>query len=325
MSVIAGLENIAGTRIFNRGMRYYEEGRIRDFEVYVRKLPGKRGYSIRAVVMGTLPYDVNAEIVVTERGVEIEEVYCTCPFYDRSPFCKHVVAVVYKFLLERFHEMRDYSRTRLKELNYGKLKNLISQQKQPAVELLYRVKGLLTNSMVNFRLTLENENLSKNEMEDLMRYIHREWPYHESCPIGSRLSFRDITAVEFLRREETRRSTVENSVLIYKTAENFSFICSLIQQGQVILEEKGVKAELGEAISVPLTITGNEEEIVVDMKPVDFEIYSNDYTEVAWTVIGSRVHPVDLRKDLELPLEIAIPEEKKGEFIFEIIPIGAQA
>jgi len=320
MSIIAGLENIAGTRIFNRGMRYYEEGRIRDFEVYVRKLPGKRDYSIQAVVMGTHPYDVKAEIVVTERGVEIEEVYCTCPFYDRSPFCKHVVAVVYKFLLERFQEIRDYSRTRFKELNYGKLKNLISQQKQPEVELLYRVKGLLTNSMVNFRLTLESENLSKNEMEDLMRYMRREWPYHESCPIGSRLSFRDITAVEFLRREETRRSAVENSVLIYKTAENFSFICSLIQQGQVILEEKGVKAELGEAISIPLTITGDEEEIVVGMKPVDFEIYSNDYTEVAWTVIGNRVHPVDLRRDLELPLEIAIPEEKKGEFIFEIIP-----
>ena len=80
--VFAGVvtEGLAGARVYPRGVRYFEEGRV------VHEADG--GGRVRAIVKGTVPYVV--ELWVDGGGPAWS---CSCPAAEDGAFCKHCVAV----------------------------------------------------------------------------------------------------------------------------------------------------------------------------------------------------------------------------------------
>ena len=74
------LIKLAGAGAFGRGLHYFEEGRVNDFESTER--------STTAIVHGTHPY--NVRLRHTHRMLEGA---CDCPASDSIDFCKHCVAV----------------------------------------------------------------------------------------------------------------------------------------------------------------------------------------------------------------------------------------
>lgn len=75
------LLELAGTLVFDRGVDYYEDGRVELFDLLPRR--------VTAEVAGTETYDV--ELRATDSGLDWS---CTCPYYaEDGAFCKHCVAV----------------------------------------------------------------------------------------------------------------------------------------------------------------------------------------------------------------------------------------
>lgn len=76
------LKEFCTTATFDRGVDYYEDGRVSRLDRY--------GETISATVQGsqTTPYTIEIEL-----ATETDELpaSCTCP-YDESGYCKHVVA-----------------------------------------------------------------------------------------------------------------------------------------------------------------------------------------------------------------------------------------
>ncbi len=80
------LEVIAGSKIFNRGKRYYKQGKIKNFEI--------DGDIVKAKVAGSSSRAYNVSLYF-EDG-ELNGISCSCP-YDWGPVCKHIVAVALKY------------------------------------------------------------------------------------------------------------------------------------------------------------------------------------------------------------------------------------
>lgn len=75
------LLELAGPLVFDRGIDYYEDGRVELIDLLPRR--------VTAEVAGTETYDV--ELRVADTGLDWS---CTCPFYaEDGAFCKHCVAV----------------------------------------------------------------------------------------------------------------------------------------------------------------------------------------------------------------------------------------
>lgn len=77
---IQTIENLAGERVYRRGIGYNADGRVEPVEESDRR--------VEAVVRGTLPYTVELWVEGEEPGWS-----CTCPFAEDGAFCKHCVAV----------------------------------------------------------------------------------------------------------------------------------------------------------------------------------------------------------------------------------------
>ncbi|MDO8474482.1 MAG: SWIM zinc finger family protein [bacterium] len=73
------LENTT-ERIFERGVAYAREGRVRDLQVSNKKLS--------AIVTGSQPYEVQFK-----EGPKYMKGSCTCPYALNEDYCKHVVAL----------------------------------------------------------------------------------------------------------------------------------------------------------------------------------------------------------------------------------------
>ncbi|MDI3534943.1 MAG: hypothetical protein PWQ82_1308 [Thermosediminibacterales bacterium] len=329
--IIDELKSFAGSKIFHRGVQYYQDGLIEDYAVFVKDTLSGRRYSIEACVIGTAVYEVNVEILVENGQVRIDELYCTCP-YDWGPVCKHEVAVLYKFFNENYRIIEKKPKSkgfnsykaeqeRINLFQYEKLKSIIDSERLPEVEFKYYIKGLLSDSMRNFRLTIDSDGLTESELNIIIDYILDGYAYGYGIKeIRDRISINDMAAIEYLCNTQTSKTRTPKSVLFPKTSGNFNFICKLIREGEVFFEETGERASVGETISLPLVISGDENEIVIDMKDIGYRIYGQYYADVAWTVIDNKLHKVNMRHRYNLPLVIPIPESKKGEFLFKIIP-----
>lgn len=89
---ISSFDTKVSSRIVTRGIAYYRDGHVTDFEQ-------KSGFRFRATVEGSDMYEV--EIKLDEQG-NILYSYCDCP-YDMGPVCKHEVAV-YFYLKNLFED-----------------------------------------------------------------------------------------------------------------------------------------------------------------------------------------------------------------------------
>ncbi len=76
---IDDIRHLANEASFERGERYFEEGRVEIIEASERR--------VKAVVEGTYNYTVEVDL---DEGISAT---CTCP-YDWGGYCKHIVAVL---------------------------------------------------------------------------------------------------------------------------------------------------------------------------------------------------------------------------------------
>ncbi|MDI3547190.1 MAG: hypothetical protein PWR10_842 [Halanaerobiales bacterium] len=313
MKLLTALKKAVPDRIFRRGKNYYNSGKIQDYNV----IPLNEGeFRIEARVRGTTMYVVSIFLQIEGNHFSLYG-NCSCP-YNWGEICKHVVAVLYRFINEDYPELKRYGQSR----RYAKLVEL-SRRIRPAekVSLKYYLKGLLTNSMVNFKLTLKSEQLSEQELEDIISYINDPY-YYNSTKVMEGLSYSDANNIEYLAKTGTTKSSTPGAILFPKNMANFSFLLNLLEKEQVYLDETGELAGVGEPLYPELEIEGDEDRI--EIKPVKggFPIYEHTYAEgrLAWTVIESRVHPVEVGAIRGLPDRIDIPSERKGEFLFEVLP-----
>ncbi len=80
------LIDLAGPAAYDRGLRYYHDGRVVDFEWVSDD-------TIRAVVAGTTRYVTQLMMADGMVGAA-----CTCPVGERGQFCKHAVAVALQLI-----------------------------------------------------------------------------------------------------------------------------------------------------------------------------------------------------------------------------------
>jgi uncharacterized Zn finger protein len=91
------IKSLVSNKIYQRGINYYNIGRVLQYRINKKKA---NHYQISARVSGTKKYQVQTEIKLKRKGIEVES-SCDCP-YNWEEFCKHEVAVLYKFMEEDF-------------------------------------------------------------------------------------------------------------------------------------------------------------------------------------------------------------------------------
>jgi uncharacterized Zn finger protein len=91
------IKKLVSNKIYQRGIYYYNLGRVLQYRINKVK---PNNYEISARVSGTKKYKVNSEIRLRDNSIDINS-SCNCP-YDWEEFCKHEVAVFYKFMEEDY-------------------------------------------------------------------------------------------------------------------------------------------------------------------------------------------------------------------------------
>lgn len=299
-------------KIYQRGVNYYKQGYIQSYQV---EFKGKNRYLIKAVVQGTRQYRVIVDLQILDDRIKYKN-QCTCP-YDWSPVCKHVAAVLYRFILEDLERLQNESE---QDANYHKLVELSRPQELIEKEgLHYYISGLMSEHLVNFKISLESSNLSAQELKRVISYIHQGITFG-TYQVKYLLTRGDYLNVKAFRKLETSQSRTAGSFLLTKDNDAYNFLLNLIANSPVYLAETGERARVGEELKPPLFLSGTEDLINIDIREDNYKIYRAPYHEVYWTVIDSTVYSINMGKFDNLPDEISIPEDKKGEFIFEVLP-----
>lgn len=313
MSNLEALRNNVPDKIYNRGRRYYYNGNI--FSYNLKKL-GEERYQINALVVGTYKYRVKVELEILDDNLHFESI-CSCP-YDWANICKHEVAVIYKFLKEDYEELRS---DLLMKRNYNKLFKLSRTEDEDSLSSLeYYIKGLLDEKLVNFKFTLKSDGLTDDMLKEIVISIHNSFYYFTNNKMKDWLTRKDHTIIETLNNLETSKSRMSHSFLLAKNEESFDFIQKLIENHPVYFEETGERIEIGEKIEPELVLQGDETEISFTLKESDSKIYQAPYSQLSWMVKDSALYPVNMEVFTSLPERVKIPENKKGEFLFEVLP-----
>src|ERR1700733_15042092 len=88
------LASQCSNEVFNRGVKYFDQGRVEKIHVSEFR-------DVRASVQGTRKYKVNLTLGES-LSHPLVNYHCTCPYYLRD-CCKHIVATLVAFL-ERLAE-----------------------------------------------------------------------------------------------------------------------------------------------------------------------------------------------------------------------------
>ncbi|AGB41067.1 hypothetical protein Halha_1117 [Halobacteroides halobius DSM 5150] len=161
MKLIDQLQNKVDRKIYKRGKKYYKQGRVINYNY---SFGGPKQVNIKAQVIGSKHYGISLSLELSNNQLVFIG-QCSCP-YDWGPICKHKVAVAYKFLNEDYSQLDS---TSLQKANFNKLVTLSKELSQKEVDLKYFVKGLLADSMVNFKLKLESKDLSLAQLEEVIK------------------------------------------------------------------------------------------------------------------------------------------------------------
>ncbi|MFW6267030.1 MAG: SNF2-related protein [Halanaerobium sp.] len=337
------IKNLVSNKIYRRGINYYNQGRVLQYRI--NKLEPNL-YQISAQVSGSRRYDVKSKIRLHEDSLELES-SCDCP-YDWEEYCKHEVAVLNKFMEEDFRSAKvnyepQAEEEEISELRFSALdsesefdiveqriadrsfKNLLEitknydQSEMPKLE--YRVKGVLDQNLKNFKLIFDSDYLSQQELEDVISSLNDDYRYAyykdsllQKYFYGPELEFLENLSV--LRKSKGRGS----SLLLNKNEENLDFLLDLSQKFKLQLEENGVIIKKGKTLQPELKLEGDLKEIKIELQEEDFPIYQGSEDSCRWTLIGNKIHKIDFYNFEELPSSFLIPEQRQGEFLFEILP-----
>ena len=301
--------NVPG-RIFQRGKNYYKQGKIKDYHINYTE---DNRYEIKGRVRGTYNYQIKIDLRIIENDLYFNN-SCSCP-YDWGDVCKHEVAVLYKFLKEDYDGID----------GGGKFKSLVEVTKgfknKGEVFLKYYIKGFLTDSMVNFKITISADDLSLEKLNEILAYAHNsDFPYYDREFIEKNLKNRDKFVIDYLAQIQTRKSRSDASLLFNKNRENFNFLMNLVENNEVYFSENDKKAKAGNKIYPTLNIKGDENEIAIEVDSI-YEIYESEdeFDKVYWTVIDNTIKQFDYLEAKKLPTKVQIPENDKGKFLFEVV------
>ena len=312
MSLLSQFKKKVPDQIYQRGLRYYNQGRILDYRIDY-SLNNK--YQIKGRVRGTANYRVKINVEVIGNSLYFDN-SCSCP-YDWGNICKHEVALLYRFLKEDYNNIDNEGKfNRLVELSQE------ADKKEPH-SLSYQIKGLMIDSMVNFKLTLYSDGLSITKLDKIISHIHDpELYFLNGENIKESLHSSDVLNIDYLSRIETRKSRSEASLLFSKNEANFNFILNLIKKNEVYLAESEGEARVGESLYPDIFIKGDINQVEIGYRENNYIIYQakEDFDKTAWTVIDNTVYPVNLEKVKKLPDIIEVPDNKQGEFLFELLP-----
>jgi SNF2 family DNA or RNA helicase len=335
------IKSLVSNKIYRRGVNYYNQGRVLQYRI--NKLEPNL-YQISAQVSGSRRYQVNSEIRLHEDSLELES-SCDCP-YDWEEYCKHEVAVLNKFMEEDFRSAKvnyepqsgeeeiskpgfsgddsdlDIVEQRIADRSFNNLLEITKNYDQSELpKLEYRVKGILNQALKNFKLIFDSNYLSQQQLEEVVNSLNDDYDYVyyrdgllQKYFYGEELKL--LEELSALRKSKGRGS----SLLLNKNQENLDFLLELSQKFKLELEENGVTVKKGKTLQPELRLSGDLEEIKVELKDNDFPIYQGSEDQCRWTLIANKIHKVDFYNFDELPTSFLIPAQKQGEFLFEILP-----
>lgn len=150
------IEEIAGSAILERGIGYFQGGRVRRIWL--------EGDMICASVIGSSYQDYTTKVWCTEEGLEWK---CNCPYEGEC--CKHVVAVLYQFISHKEKLLNDLKEETQKITQIGTLlKNL---SKEDLVEIIVELMRKNKNAKVALLGMLEKyPEYSNKDFIYLLKY-----------------------------------------------------------------------------------------------------------------------------------------------------------
>ncbi|MFW6264870.1 MAG: F0F1 ATP synthase subunit gamma [Bacillota bacterium] len=310
MSQLNFVKQIASTAVYNRGMRYYEKGAIVNYSVTEKK---HGVFLIKGSVRGNYYYDLNIELQISKRGQLFYNTRCTCP-YDWGGECKHVVAILIKFFKEDYNDLK---KRILEERNYLQLLEMSQEKKEE--KIFYYIRGFEDEKLVNFKIYLKAFPPGQEEKDyrELSQII-KELMYGDKSSFY-KLSALDRYRFDYLEQQSYSKGREGNTFLLAKTEENFLFLKEIANEGSLFFEENSQKLQIDSGISPEYIIMGDENQVKIEIVS-DFNYFQSRNNDLAWTIIDNTVYPVINKELLNLNKEIKIPEEKKGEFLFELLP-----
>jgi SNF2 family DNA or RNA helicase len=310
------IRDYVSPKIYRRGINYYNRNHIEKY--HIKKIEDNI-YQIKSVVSGTRNYKLETYIeLINDNEINLES-SCSCP-YDWEEFCKHEVAVFHKFLTEDYPKIKtDYSLNK----NYQKLLDLSQNYNQDQIDKLsYELKGLIDQSLRNFKLSIDSDQLTDFLLNDIIDGLNGEiYNLYYNDILTDNFYGDELKLLEELNHLEKSRGRSENSLLLTKNKENFNFLLKLIEKKEVILAETLKKAKKGKTLKPEILVRGNLDKAEFEIKADDYQIYTSDDADCSWTVIDDKVHYLDLSGFDQLPGQITIPEHKRGEFLFEVLPV----
>lgn len=310
------IRNYVSPKIYRRGINYYNRNRIEKYHIKEVK---NNIFQVKSVVSGTRNYKLDSTIeIIDDNNINLKS-SCSCP-YDWEEFCKHEVAVFHKFFSEDYPKIKtDYKLNK----NYQKLLDLSQNYNQDQKDKLsYELKGLIDQSLRNFKLSIDSDQLTDFLLNDIIDGLNGEiYNLYYNDILTDNFYGDELKLLEELNYLEKSRGRSENSLLLTKNKENFNFLLKLIEKKEVILAETLKKAKKGKTLRPEILVRGNLDKVEFEIKVDDYQIYTADDADCSWTVIDDKVHYLDLSGFDQLPDQIEIPEQKRGEFLFEVLPV----
>ncbi len=331
--ILKKLQTSVSSTVYARGVQYYENGHIRKYQVIPT---GEQEWRLKAVVAGMEEYPVDVQV-----GVRGQTVYfskeCGCP-YDWEDLCKHAVAVIYKFLNESLAVSIDQETPRFRSLTradaqtvyreFDLLKRLSGELDLPEIQLTYTIKGLAKLAMANFRIGFDFPGATDQELRELYDYAvdsyygsHSSLVYRQTeRTVIRRLSSFDRLVLEHLRTIQARSDSERKNIFIAKSPQNLQFIQTMLGNRTVRLDETQKILERGAPVKPVGYVSGDENRLKIRF---DYDglaeqgLYCQD---LSYLLVGSVICPVERAGMERLPLEIAVPPERQGELLFEILP-----
>ncbi len=316
--LLENLKTRAGEQIYQRGVAYYTGDRIREFSVTPLE---NQVHRIHSVVQGTKSYVVKITVRILHHQLKIDS-YCSCP-YSWNTLCKHEVAVLYKFIQEKYYELAPYeSKHASKTSGFDSFKQFISEESRPTKALQYELKGLQKLSGTNFRLQLSGTPSQQEALKTLLDEMdHENTDSYLSERLLKNFNQFDRLVLEHLQKIYTRKTPEKRMIFFTKSRENLDFIISLLSSREVRLDETAPNPlTLGPVLKPRLIFSGDEHHLKMTVDDSDLLADGFYHPDLDCLVKNHVLHRIENRAVRELPADFEIPSSKLGAFLFEILP-----
>ncbi len=309
MAYLDFVKNISSTAVYNRGLRYYKQGAIANYNV---KKTESGTFRISGTVRGNYYYDLGIDLHVSDSGKLYYKTRCTCP-YDWGGECKHVVTILIKFFQEDYAKLKEEM---IIDRDYLKLVEITKDQQ--GKKLLYYIKGLDEDKLVNFKVYLEADPSKSEDERQVIEQIIKDFILGDDSDLFQ-LTARDRHILNFLDDYSYSKGREGNTFLLPKTEENFLFLKGLAEENRLYFADNKRQVKIGQEITPSFVLSGNEDQVNIELDD-NYELYHGKDDLFIWIILGDTVHPIVNKRILELPDKIKIPEKTRGEFLFEILP-----